>query len=126
MLFDLDNFKTINDRIGHLTGDVVLAEVASRVRDVVRAADIGGRVGGDEFGVIMPETSIEDAEHLANRIARTVAGRPIGEGYTLYVSAGVAELRDEDDPSTLFERADEALYQAKQRGRDRVEANAEA
>jgi diguanylate cyclase (GGDEF)-like protein len=120
ILFDLDNFKTINDRIGHLTGDVVLAEVGSRVLGVARAADIACRVGGDEFGVIMPETSIEDAEHLANRIAETVGERPIGQGHTLYVSAGVAELREEDDPNALFERADDALYQAKHAGKART------
>ena len=114
IVFDLDNFKSINDRVGHLTGDAVLAEVAARVRGVVRAADIACRVGGDEFGVIMPETSIEDAEQLANRIARTVAERPLGQGDTLYVSAGVAALAPDDDANLLFERADEALYPAKQ------------
>ena len=98
----------------------MLAEVAARVRGVVRSADVACRVGGDEFGVIMPETSLADAEHLANRIARTVAERPLGRGHTLYVSAGVAELRAEDDVTELFERADEALYRAKQAGKSRT------
>jgi diguanylate cyclase (GGDEF)-like protein len=122
IVFDLDDFKSVNDRLGHLKGDVVLAQVAERVRRVVRSADIACRVGGDEFAVIMPETSIGDAEHLANRIARTVAERPLGQGETLYVSAGVAELRQDDEGNALFERADEALYRAKQAGKARTVA----
>jgi diguanylate cyclase (GGDEF)-like protein len=120
IVFDLDDFKGINDRLGHLNGDIVLAQVAERVRRVVRSADIACRVGGDEFAVVMPETSIDDAEHLANRVARTVAERPLGQGDTLYVSAGVAELRAEDDGNALFKRADDALYRAKQGGKART------
>ena len=120
IVFDLDNFKQINDRIGHLTGDAVLAEVAARVREVVRASDIGGRVGGDEFAVVMPETTLADAEHLGNRIARTVASRPFGSGHKIFVSVGVTELREDDDATGLFERADEALYRAKQAGKSRT------
>jgi diguanylate cyclase (GGDEF)-like protein len=120
IVFDLDDFKSVNDRLGHLKGDAVIAQVAERVRRVVRSADIACRVGGDEFAVIMPETSIGDAEHLANRIARTVAERPLGQGETLYVSAGVAELRPDDEGNALFERTDEALYRAKQAGKART------
>jgi diguanylate cyclase (GGDEF)-like protein len=120
MVFDLDDFKSVNDRLGHLNGDVVLAEVADRIRRVVRSADIACRVGGDEFAVIMPETGLEDAEHLANRIGRTVAERPLGQGAKMFVSAGVAELRDPDEGNSLFERADEALYRAKQAGKART------
>jgi len=120
IIFDLDNFKQINDRIGHLVGDAVLAETGERVRNVVRSADVPCRVGGDEFGVIMPETALIDAEQLANRIARAVAERPFGQGYKLFVSAGVAELRPDDDATELFERADEALYRAKQAGKSRT------
>jgi len=120
IVFDLDNFKQINDRIGHLTGDAVLAEVAARVSAVVRESDLAARIGGDEFGVIMPETALIDAEHLANRIARTVAERPVGDGHKLFVSAGVAELRPEDDATEFFERADDALYRAKKAGKSRT------
>src|SRR5207302_26567 len=93
----------------------VLAEVAARVQAVVRSADIPCRVGGDEFGVIMPETALDDAEHLANRIARAVAEHPVGQGHTLYASAGVAELRRDDDATALFERAVEAVAGATER-----------
>ena len=73
-MFDLDDFKRINDRIGHLEGDAVLVEVAECVRSVVRATDIPCRVGGDEFAVILPESSRDDAELLADRIAIAIRG----------------------------------------------------
>src|SRR6266542_3930127 len=120
IVFDLDDFKEINDRIGHLAGDAVLAEAAERVRGVVRTADVACRVGGDEFGVILPESSIEDADQLYRRIQNTVSSRPIGQAGKLYLSAGVAELRAEDDPVSFFQRADDALYRAKEAGKGRV------
>ena len=124
IVLDLDDFKRINDRIGHLAGDAVLAEVASRIRGVVRSTDIGCRVGGDEFAVILPESTRGDADHLAARIERAVAIEPIAKAGTLKVSAGVAELSPDDTPTDLFERADEDLYRAKaaakQAGRGRA------
>ncbi len=120
IVFDLDDFKEINDRIGHLAGDTVLAEAAERVRDVVRTADIACRVGGDEFAVILPESSLEDADQLYRRIQNAISSRPLGQGGKLFLSAGVAELRAEDDPVAFFQRADEALYRAKEAGKGRV------
>ena len=122
IVFDLDDFKDVNDRIGHLAGDAVLAEAAERVRDVVRSADTTCRVGGDEFAVIMPESSLEDADQLYRRILNAVTSRPLGQAGKLYLSAGVAELRPEDDPTTFFQRADDALYRAKEAGKGRVVA----
>jgi diguanylate cyclase (GGDEF)-like protein len=122
IVFDLDDFKEINDRIGHLAGDAVLAEAAERVRDVVRSADIACRVGGDEFAVILPEASLEDADQLYRRIQHNVSARPINQGGKLYLSAGVAELRSDDDSVTFFQRADDALYRAKDAGKGRVVA----
>jgi diguanylate cyclase (GGDEF)-like protein len=113
IVLDLDDFKRINDRIGHLAGDAVLAEVAIRLRSVVRSTDIACRVGGDEFAVILPESSRGDADHLAGRIGRAVAAEPIAKAGTLTVSAGVAELSSEDTANDLFERADEDLYRSK-------------
>ena len=112
-VLDLDDFKRINDRIGHLGGDAVLAEVAIRLRSVVRAADIACRVGGDEFAVILPESTRGDADHLAARIERAVAAEPIAKSGTLKISAGVAELSSDDTAADLFERADADLYRAK-------------
>jgi diguanylate cyclase (GGDEF)-like protein len=120
IIFDLDDFKAINDRIGHLAGDSVLAEVAARTMSVVRTADVACRVGGDEFGVVLPESGREDAELLANRIASVIGDRPINKAGKLLLSAGVTELRDGDDPVELFERADEALYSAKKLGKART------
>jgi len=122
IVFDLDDFKEINDRIGHLAGDAVLAEAAERVRDVVRSADIACRVGGDEFAVILPEASLEDADQLYRRIQHNVSARPVSQGGKLYLSAGVAELRSDDDAVTFFQRADDALYRAKDAGKGRVVA----
>ena len=122
VVFDLDDFKAINDRIGHLAGDAVLAEVAERVRAVVRSADVACRVGGDEFGIILPESTLADAEQLSHRMQNAVASRPIGDAGTLQLSAGAAELRPEDDATKFFERADDALYRAKEGGKAEVVA----
>jgi diguanylate cyclase (GGDEF)-like protein len=112
-VLDLDDFKRVNDRLGHLAGDEVLAEVANRMRTCIRSTDVGCRVGGDEFAVILPESNRGDADHLAARIERAVGSEPIAKAGTLKVSAGVAELSPDDTPNDLFERADEDLYRAK-------------
>ena len=117
IVFDLDDFKAVNDRIGHLAGDAVLAEAAERLQSVCRSADIACRVGGDEFAVVLPEASGEDAELLAGRIARAIGVRPITPAGTINLSAGVAEMRPADRPADLFERADVALYRAKELGK---------
>ncbi|MGZ6729586.1 MAG: GGDEF domain-containing protein, partial [Gaiellaceae bacterium] len=122
VVFDLDDFKAINDRIGHLSGDAVLAETADRVRDVVRSADVACRVGGDEFAVILPESSTGDADQLYHRLLGAISNRPVGQAGRLSVSAGIAQLAEDDDPTTFFERADEALYRAKEHGKAQVVA----
>jgi diguanylate cyclase (GGDEF)-like protein len=122
IVFDLDDFKTINDRIGHLAGDAVLTDIAERMREVVRQADIACRVGGDEFGVILPESTLEDADQLYARLRRAIAARPMLHAGRLAVSAGMAELKPDDDPTAFFQRADDALYRAKANGKGRAEA----
>src|SRR5439155_7649729 len=117
IVFDLDDFKVVNDEVGHLGGDTVLAEAAQRVRQVVRTADIPCRVGGDEFAVIMPESGIEQAEQLFGRLQGTISSRVIGQSGRLHISAGLAELRPDDDSIGLFERAGRALYRAKEGGK---------
>jgi diguanylate cyclase (GGDEF)-like protein len=117
VLVDVDAFKEINDRMGHLAGDAALAEIADRVRKVVRAADIPCRVGGDELAVIVPEAEIGQARQLVGRIQRAVSSEPVARAGRIRVSAGVAELQPNDDPTSLFERADESLYAAKHAGK---------
>jgi len=113
VVLDLDGFKEINDRVGHLAGDTVLAEAAERLREVVRSADIACRIGGDEFAVIVPESGLEEAQQLSIRIQQAVSSRPVAQAGRLRLSAGVAELEPQDDAVGLFERADEGLYASK-------------
>jgi diguanylate cyclase (GGDEF)-like protein len=120
IVFDVDDFKSVNDRIGHLAGDAVLAEAAQRVRSVVRRSDVPCRVGGDEFAVIMPESAQEQAEQLFGRLQAAISAGPIPHVGRLSISAGVAELRNGDDSFSLFERADAALYGAKAGGKGRA------
>jgi diguanylate cyclase (GGDEF)-like protein len=120
IVLDIDDFKAINDRIGHLAGDGVLAETAERVREAVRSADVACRVGGDEFAVILPESATDDADQLYHRLRGAISSRPIAHAGRLFVSAGIAELVAGDDPTAFFERADEALYRAKELGKGQV------
>src|SRR6266542_4301605 len=120
IFFDLDDFKAINEEIGHLGGDAVLAEVAQRLGSVVRGADIPCRVGGDEFAVILPESSLEETERFFRRLQLAIQGQPVGRVPNLQVSAGMAELRRDDDATSLFRRVDQALYRAKRAGKGRV------
>ena len=122
VFFDLDDFKAINEDIGHLGGDSVLAEMAQRLGLVVRGADIPCRVGGDEFAVILPESSVEDAELFFRRLKLAIQGQPVGRVQHLQISAGMAELGRDDDATSLFRRVDEALYRAKRAGKGRVMA----
>jgi diguanylate cyclase (GGDEF)-like protein len=117
VIVDVDGFKEINDRIGHLAGDGVLAEIADRIRQVVRSADIPCRVGGDEFAVIVPEVEVGQARQLVGRIQRAVSSQPIARAGRVRVSAGVADLQPNDSPTSMFERGDESLYAAKHAGK---------
>lgn len=120
VILDVDDFKETNDRLGHLGGDAVLAAVAERLLSAVRRADIACRVGGDEFAVILPEAGARDAEQLYQRIQFAVGSGAAGPAENVRVSAGIAELRPEDDAISLFERADEALFSAKEGGKGQV------
>ena len=120
LIIDLDDFKAVNDRIGHLAGDAVLAQVAEQLRNEIRSVDIGCRVGGDEFGVIMPESTSEDASQLFQRMHDAVSTMSVPGGSRVRISAGIAELRHGETAAGLFERADSALYRAKDLGKDRA------
>jgi two-component system cell cycle response regulator len=125
-LLDIDHFKAVNDGFGHDAGDEVLREFAVRLATNVRAIDLPCRYGGEEFVVVMPGTSLEDAGMIAERIRRDVASAPfrIMEGQehlTITISVGVAaSLGGDDTPDALIKRADEGVYEAKARGRNKV------
>jgi diguanylate cyclase (GGDEF)-like protein/PAS domain S-box-containing protein len=124
IMLDIDHFKTINDTHGHLFGDVVLRVVSVRMKEALRKHDLIGRVGGEEFLIICPESSLEDTVVVAERIRKIIHREPIGDGIrevTVALSAGMTMQRDDDTSSDrLFSRADTALYKAKERGRNRV------
>lgn len=122
IVFDVDDFKGINDQIGHLAGDRVLAQAADRLRDAVRTTDVACRIGGDEFAVILPESSASDADQLYRRVQSSMRGTSLGpEESRLRLSAGIAELEHGDTAAGVFERADAALYRAKDQGKDRAD-----
>jgi diguanylate cyclase (GGDEF)-like protein len=125
LILDLDDFKAVNDRIGHLAGDAVLAQVAEQLRNEIRSVDIGCRIGGDEFAVVMPESTAEDAAQLFQRMHDGVTAMPMPGGQRVRLSAGSAELRHGETAAGLFERADAALRQSKDAGKDRVTTAAE-
>jgi diguanylate cyclase (GGDEF)-like protein len=114
VIVDIDDFKAINDRIGHLAGDAALTETAERVREAVRESDIPCRFGGDELALILPESRLADAERLATRIEQAVIERPVARAGHMRVSAGFAEFQPNDDRLSLIDRADRSLYAAKQ------------
>jgi diguanylate cyclase (GGDEF)-like protein len=122
IVFDLDDFKSINDQVGHLAGDRVLSQAADRLREAVRSVDVACRIGGDEFAVIMPESSATDGEQLFRRVHNSMRGTALGpDEQRLRLSGGIAELVHGDTPASLFERADAALYRAKELGKDRAD-----
>ena len=124
IMFDLDHFKDINDRYGHLCGDSVLAAVGAKMREVLRGSDVKCRYGGEEFLVLLPETPIEGAKRVADTLRRELSELPIGwKGDVVRVTAsfGVSvAMPSEVDPAALIARADAALYRAKDQGRDCV------
>lgn len=131
LMIDVDHFKRINDQYGHLAGDAVLREVARRVDAEMRTSDTGARFGGDEFAIVLAQSSFEDGERVAQRVLRAVSGQPIKVGAngseTVTLSIGVAaaapgpEVRDlKHMAERLIAEADAALYRAKSGGRNRV------
>lgn len=123
LMIDIDHFKRINDTYGHATGDRVVESIGERIRERFRKSDIAGRLGGDEFGVLLGGIDAGEARAVAEEFRRSFAGevpRILKDGPPVTLSIGIAQLRGEDeDLDVLMERADRALYQAKQAGRDR-------
>ncbi len=126
VLLDLDHFKSINDRFGHPAGDAVLTQVAAAMSGLVRKSDSIGRVGGEEFGILLPDADLSAVQDLATRLQEHLAQLSIPEiaGERVTVSAGAAERGRGETRQSWFERADRALYAAKHNGRDQVVAAA--
>lgn len=124
LMADVDHFKKFNDTYGHATGDDVLRLVARTIKGNIREADIAARFGGEEMLVLMPDTPLEGGEVLAERLRKAIESAsqvgPGDEELHVTVSIGVACLGDEEEPQTMVERADAALYEAKHAGRNRV------
>ncbi|MFB6345732.1 MAG: GGDEF domain-containing protein [bacterium] len=125
MMIDLDHFKDVNDTYGHQVGDAVLEELGTLIESDIRVSDFASRYGGEEFCVVLPETDLEGARKLADRLRKrlkdTVFVSNEDEEFTVTCSVGVSELSDEiSDPETVITEADDALYHAKAEGRDTV------
>lgn len=124
LILDLDHFKQINDQFGHLAGDAAIVEFSSIVKRTLRNEDVGARLGGEEFGVLLPNTKLDSAMQLAERLRENVARLvvdPEHDNLRMTVSIGVSSLADSDSVESIIARADRALYKSKAFGRNRVE-----
>ena len=129
VVLDIDHFKSVNDTHGHDAGDLVLKSFAKRIRRIVRQADLPCRLGGEEFVVIMPDTTLAEAAQIAERLRAGVQAEHFAIGpnrapIPVTVSIGLADAGTVSDPHALFKRADAALYRSKHSGRNRVTADA--
>jgi len=121
-MFDIDHFKRVNDNFGHASGDVALRMVADAAGEELREGDLYARWGGEEFMVLLPETDLEGAEQLAERVRVRVARASIPDVGRLTISLGVTVYRPDEPAKVLLKRVDQALYRAKSEGRDRTVA----
>ena len=123
MMVDIDFFKKVNDTYGHASGDAVLRTVASIIKEHLRESDIPSRYGGEEFAVLLPYTHIEEAKIVGERLRKAVETTPIPidkKNINVTISMGLAEFSPQETGEDLFKRADSALYEAKESGRNRV------
>lgn len=122
VMLDIDHFKAVNDNCGHEAGDAVLRDVARCLRSALRESDLLGRVGGEEFAALLPETHEAEALVLAERLRTAVSAAPLGSGLSVTISAGVTGIRGSgaEDLDSALRRADAALYRAKAAGRNQV------
>ncbi len=129
MILDIDHFKSVNDTFGHDAGDEVLRGFAERVKTAIRGVDVFCRLGGEEFIIVMPDTALDTAGRVAERVRQVVGGAafPIDKGrrqIPVTVSIGLAERRNGRESDAMLKRADRALYRSKAAGRNRVSADA--
>jgi len=123
IMVDIDNLKKINDSYGHRAGDKVIKKISSKIKECIRQIDTAARYGGDEFAVILPNTSLDDAIVVAERMLETVGNSPITwkrEQIALSISVGLGQYDADTSPEDITSRSDEALYTAKQAGKNTV------
>ncbi|WP_345992091.1 diguanylate cyclase [Sulfurimonas sp. HSL-1716] len=120
IICDIDHFKNVNDRYGHLIGDEILKEVAFEIKSSLRDSDVLGRWGGEEFIILLPNTSEKNAFLVANKILKAVAQRRFSVVENITISCGVSEVSKRDTLNVWFKRVDDALYKAKEGGRNTV------
>ncbi|KPY08774.1 Sensory box/GGDEF domain-containing protein [Pseudomonas coronafaciens pv. oryzae] len=122
IICDIDHFKRVNDQHGHPAGDAALKSVASMFKHQIRTHDVAARWGGEEFLILVPDSSLKQAVELAERVRKGVEGLEIPETGSVTISLGVAALDPGETAASLIQRAEKALYQAKRLGRNRVES----
>ncbi|MHB1665682.1 MAG: sensor domain-containing diguanylate cyclase, partial [bacterium] len=121
IMFDIDKFKDINDNLGHQAGDIIIKEISAAVKENLRTADYFARIGGEEFMIISPETNLNKAKELAERLRLKIENHNFSTGSKITCSFGVVSLDKNDTEESLEYRVDLALYKAKENGRNRVE-----
>lgn len=118
-IFDIDDFKKVNDIKGHVAGDQVLTDVAARIKKSIRDTDLAGRYGGEEFMVIFPDTPLLQAQKISERIREAIEARPFLDGVRITISGGVS-LYNGEDIGALIQSADANMYEAKRTGKNRI------
>ena len=129
IFFDVDHFKAINDNYGHDCGDVVLSSTAHCIKEALRASDIVFRYGGEEFVILLGDTSLDGAKVIAERIRENIENHTVAYGLELIkvtASLGLSSLRGNDNSDMLVKRADNAMYRAKENGRNQVQVELSA
>lgn len=119
-MLDIDHFKSVNDRHGHPGGDTVLRQLVSLVRDHIRESDVLARWGGEEFMILFIETPLDESRHVSEKLRQRIESHAFDVVGSLTCSIGLTELRPDDTPESLNDRVDEALYEAKRNGRNRL------
>ena len=123
IMIDIDNLKQINDLYGHRAGDKIIKHISRKIKECIRQIDTAARYGGDEFAAILPNTSLCEAQVVAERMVKTVSGSPVTwkkEQINLSISIGVGQYDAESNPEEITSRSDKALYMAKQAGKNTV------
>ncbi|MEO1954907.1 MAG: diguanylate cyclase, partial [Campylobacterales bacterium] len=117
---DIDFFKKVNDNYGHIAGDNILSEFASIIKNNIRATDMAFRYGGEEFVILLPNTTSQEAKQLAKKLRKILKEHTFTNPKQITCSFGISEYKDKDTKETLFKKADEALYYVKNNGRDNI------